>query len=78
MKKMIFAVATVFALASCKKDWTCTCTASYEGVTGTESHVYANNKKSEAKDKCKALETTAKSEAEQAGYTGYSGSCELK
>ncbi len=77
MKKIIAAVAVVFALASCTKDWTCECTGTFEGETYTESTVFAGQKRSEANDKCKAIETLVKAGAQEEGVTG-KGSCKLK
>lgn len=50
MKKLlfVFAIAAVGSLASCKKEYTCTCTA--DGVSVSEE--FEKMKKSEAEDKC--------------------------
>jgi hypothetical protein len=43
----------VFSMTSCKKDWTCTCTAA--GLAGTPITI-ANATKSDAEDACSSLE----------------------
>ena len=50
MKKLlfVFAIAGVAALSSCKKEYTCTCTA--DGVSS--SVTFDKMKKSDAEDKC--------------------------
>lgn len=57
MKKLlfVFAIAAVGSLASCKKDYTCTC-----DVAGQEVSTAINDaKKGDAEDACDALEVTA-------------------
>ena len=53
MKKVFAVVAVVALLASCKKDYTCTCTAA--GVTS--SFEYKDVKKADAEDACDAQST---------------------
>ncbi len=67
MKKvmMIAIVGGAFALTSCKKDYTCSCTIAGQ-TTSTE---WKDIKKSDAEDDCDALDITA---------TFVGGSCELK
>jgi len=57
MKKITLMLAAGMLLfASCKKDWTCTCTAN--GVSGTAA-TYTDTKKSDAKASCDALQNLA-------------------
>lgn len=62
---MIAIVGGAFALTSCKKDYTCSCTAS--GVT--VDYTIQDAKKKDAQDACDASSTT---------YSIIGGSCELK
>ncbi|MCO5258862.1 MAG: hypothetical protein M9916_01845 [Crocinitomicaceae bacterium] len=48
MKKVLFAGLAILALASCKKDWTCTCQYSGE----SDSYVITNRTKKDAKAMC--------------------------
>ena len=67
MKKLfIVAVVASFGMVSCKKDYTCTCTAEGE----SETTVFKDTKKKDAKDAC---------EAREALYTafGAAASCEI-
>ncbi|HNR85502.1 MAG TPA: hypothetical protein PKN22_11300 [Taishania sp.] len=48
MKKVLFAGLAILALASCKKDWTCTC--QYEG--NASSYQIVNRTKKDAKQIC--------------------------
>lgn len=58
---MLVAVAAfTLATTSCAKDWTCSCSATVLGTNISESEDYADLKKSEASDKCDALEAEAK------------------
>lgn len=57
MKKFIaIAALGVLTLASCKKDYTCTCTATSGGVS-ISSSVVINDTKSKAEDACTAKAT---------------------
>jgi len=61
MKKVTFiAIAAFFtlSLASCKKDWSCKCTVTTAGVSGTTETTF-NATKKDAEDSCTALETSA-------------------
>jgi hypothetical protein len=49
MKKVLLAGLAILALASCKKDWTCTC--QYEG--SSTSYTITNRTKKDAKQMCK-------------------------
>ncbi len=73
MKKLlIVAVVAVASLASCKKDYTCTCTTSAAGFTGTpQVTTYPKAKKSAARANC--LSST-----ETQGGVVYTTTCELK
>lgn len=93
MKKvLLIAVAGMFVLTSCKKDWTCDCTtnitptslgAEYGAVPSTTKTQYplTQQTKSSAKTNCDALNTNIKNAAnlQSAGsmYLVTSG-CELK
>jgi hypothetical protein len=58
MKKIILLSGlTLLTLASCKKDWTCTCTSSIGG--GSESSTIADKTKSDAKAECDNGDATA-------------------
>lgn len=66
MKKLLlrgaFALMTVVALASCKKDYTCTCTfddASLNGVGVDPSYSILDSKKSDAEAMCSASNDVA-------------------
>jgi hypothetical protein len=48
MKKVLLAGLAILALASCKKDWTCTC--QYEG--SSTSYTITNRTKKDAKQMC--------------------------
>lgn len=51
MKKLLFVAAlAVFALSSCKKDYTCTCTLEFLGQTSSTTVDYEGLSKSEAED----------------------------
>ena len=56
MKKiaLLIALGGVFAMTSCKKDWTCACTVSGASIDAT----ILNAKKSDATDACDAFQTT--------------------
>ena len=58
MKKVLLfaAVLSAFSFASCKKDYTCTCSYSVGGTTVSGSTTIHNTKK-KAKDACTALAT---------------------
>ncbi len=58
MKKVVFAAVAVLALASCKKDWTCECTTTGNGVSATVSGTVTGTKK-DAKNACEKGSTTA-------------------
>ena len=72
MKKVIIALGCVafFGLASCKKDYTCTCTIPNPlgGGDITQTYEYEDSKKGDAEDACDAQDQAA----QVAG-----GSCEL-
>lgn len=59
MKKvMIFGTFSLLVLASCKKDYTCTCTTTTGGVSASES-VTLNATKSDAEEACNEGDATA-------------------
>jgi len=77
MKKVLFiAVVAVASLASCKKDRTCTCTSTTNGVAGTPSVVVYNDaKKGQAQAAC--LDRTTTTTVGSTTYTTTTA-CELK
>lgn len=67
MKKIILLCGlTLLTLASCKKDWTCTCTSS---AGGSSSTTIADKTKSDAKADCDGGDASA---------LGVTVDCELK
>jgi hypothetical protein len=60
MKKVFLfaAVISAFSFASCKKDYTCTCTTSYAGLTASTSTTI-HDTKSKASSACTAEETSS-------------------
>jgi hypothetical protein len=59
MKKVLLVAAVAgLAMASCKKDYTCECTASAGGVSATASTTIHDTKK-KAEDACTAKNTSA-------------------
>ncbi len=50
MKKVSLVAVAVFALSSCTKDYTCTCTVEVLGVSSSSSVDYEGLSKSEAED----------------------------
>ena len=61
MKKLVViaAVAALGMMTSCKKEYTCECTYSGGGVSGTVSQTFSKMKKKEAKDKCDSYDDTS-------------------
>lgn len=73
MKKTLivfgFVAFAAIALSSCKKDYTCECTSTVDGIASI-SYPYESVKKSDATESCDALNAT---------WTANSvGKCELK
>lgn len=67
MKKVIlFGAFALLTLASCKKDWTCTCTSS---IGGSESRTISDMTKSDAKVDC---------DKDDASALGVTVDCELQ
>ena len=66
MKKVLFIAVAVLGLASCKKDYTCSC----KGETESESETLTGKTKEEAKEICDAANLIYQS--------GDNGSCSLK
>lgn len=59
MKRVLLVSAfAVLALASCKKDYVCTCTSTGNGVTGSSTTTITDTKKN-AKATCEAGSSTA-------------------
>jgi len=78
MKKVILVAAVgVLALASCKKDRTCSCMVTVESTLGnasfTQDTIFVDMKKSEAEDKCTSLDVSYSS-----GGESVTSVCELK
>jgi hypothetical protein len=72
MKKvLLLAVAGMFVLASCKKDYTCACTASIGEISSTSS-VTLHAKKSDAKTACESQNSST------SGYYATTVKCEIK
>lgn len=71
MKKVIaFAAVAMVALASCKKDYTCTCTYDLMGESMSVDAPLNDMKKKDAEEACDAADAT---------YSMYGGAaCELK
>lgn len=61
----------LLGLTSCKKDWTCSCTWTYDGSTETGSKVFPGTKKSDAKKTCDTYQTYLRTEYSDA-------SCSIK
>lgn len=61
MKKVLFiSIVAVASLASCKKDYTCTCTQTANGVVGTpQVTTYTEAKKADARAACLSYSYTA-------------------
>ena len=92
MKKvLLIAVAGMFVLTSCKKDWTCDCTTNItptslgveNGADPSSSNIQfplTEQTKSSAKTNCDALNTNTKNAANQVAgaYYSVSSGCELK
>lgn len=56
MKKSLFIAAVAcLTLASCKKDYTCTCTVTENGQTDTYTYQMKDVKKKDAKSACNTL-----------------------
>ena len=78
MKKVILVAAVaMLALASCKKDHTCSCVISGNSSLGnfsvTEDTIFVDMKKSEAEDKCTGLDASY-----TLGSESVTSVCELK
>ncbi len=74
MKKLfviILASGLIFALSSCKKDYTCECTYTVGGNATTIPYEFTDKKKSDATDACQDQETLYKLDDSDA-------SCEIK
>lgn len=57
MKKiLVFGILGLFIFASCKKDWTCTCTSS---IGGSSSSTITDKTKSDAKAECDGGDASA-------------------
>ena len=65
MKKvLLLAVAGMFVLASCKKDYTCECTANVLGTPETTSTVIKHLRKADATTVCNKLDIAGVSTCE--------------
>ncbi len=54
----ILTVFALIALTSCKKDYTCNCTLTYDGETSAGLSYTINDTKSKAEDKCDEYDIT--------------------
>jgi len=74
MKKVVLGVAALsfLALVSCKKDYTCECTSTGSGFSGSSS-VTINDTKKNAEEACEASASSA-----SAGGSSVTTTCELK
>ncbi len=70
-KFVLASLGMLLGLTSCKKDWTCSCTFTYDGTSYTEEKVYPGTKRSDAKKSCDAYQTLLKTEYSDA-------SCKIK
>ena len=72
MKKVLaLAAVAVFDLSSCKKDYTCSCTITTDGISTPFNAEYKGVKKKDAEESCDLAQTTYS----QGGATA---TCELK
>lgn len=79
MKKIFLFVALGAALASCRKDRTCTCTQTSDQpgyVSSTDVTVHYDSKKRNARISCQSY-SEKNTSAGASGYT-YTTTCELK
>lgn len=76
MKKIvpILALAAIAAFASCKKEYSCTCSYKATGIDTTIKHDLGKQKKSDAESSCDKYETDLNAAW---GPLGGSGSCSL-
>lgn len=74
MKKVLLSVfaLSMLSLASCKKDYTCSCTSTSGGYSAT-STITIHATKKDAKDACDAFDATA-----SAGGTTATTACEIQ
>jgi hypothetical protein len=74
MKKLsLLAIAALaMSFASCKKDYTCKCTYSWTGGSGTQTTIIKGVSKKQAQARCFNFETK-----DDAGVTEYTGTCTL-
>ena len=71
MKKLVLAFGLgLFLLASCKKDYTCTCTGYVDGEVAGSSSSIVNGTKSDVKEACDA--------GDQPEVLGVSVNCEIQ
>ena len=81
MKRLFFLLAGVIAaFTSCKKDRTCTCTASFAGIdVDSESFIISDVTKKEGKEKCQDREDLYQTLIQSYSYYGLSidYDCEL-
>ena len=64
MKRLAFVAGAIFmlSLASCKKDYTCTCVTSVDGFDDVTTTVeYTDVKKSDAEESCDTLDSASES-----------------
>ncbi|MFN5415515.1 MAG: hypothetical protein ACK5B9_00555 [Flavobacteriia bacterium] len=75
MKKVlgVAALLSVFALGSCKKDYTCECVSTAGSISSTATTTIANSTKGDAEAACDAGDATA-----SAGGVTSTVACSLK
>lgn len=57
---MFVAFFVAASFTSCKKDYVCTCTATFDGEKESEAYPLVDQKKKDAEDACQSLESTYK------------------
>ncbi len=57
----VIAIASVAAFASCKKDYTCTCTEVVGTISNTTTHSISNATHNDAKNTCDTYQSQANS-----------------
>ena len=61
MKKTLFIILTIASLASCKKERTCTCTTTVNGIGATTASTTIKDTRSKAKEACEKQNATSSS-----------------
>lgn len=66
---MFVAFFVAASFTSCKKDYVCACTATFDGGKETQAYPIVDQKKKDAKDACETLESTFKLLIDEDGAT---------